>query len=63
VRAGGGGVGDGTSFATDYVAQTDASGRVIAEWQIGGKPGLNILEAEGRRGAHTVFHTLAREGD
>lgn len=63
VRAGGGAVGDGTAFATELVATTDDAGRVGAQWQIGEGPGLNTLEAEGRRGALTVFHALAQEGD
>jgi hypothetical protein len=59
-RTGGGSVGDGTAFAAEYIAQTGDDGRVSAAWQIGGEPGLNILEAEGHGGGTTFFHALAQ---
>jgi hypothetical protein len=62
VRAGGGVVGDGTTFADEYQATSDAGGRVTAQWQLGDGAGLNTLEATDPEGARIVFHALAETG-
>jgi hypothetical protein len=62
VRAGGGVVGDGTTFAGDYEATSDPDGRVTAQWQLGDGAGLNTLEAVEPEGARIVFHALAETG-